>query len=157
MDYTIRFMKKSEYHLLNDFLYEAIFVSEGSPLPPKDTVQMPELQVYVAEFGQTNSDHCLVVEVDGLIIGAVWARIMNDYGHIDDETPSLAIALFKNHRGLGIGTTLMISMLKLLKEQGYKQVSLSVHKANYAVRMYKVLGFETIIENDEDLVMICKL
>lgn len=29
MDYTIREMKKSEYPLLNDFLFESIFIPEG--------------------------------------------------------------------------------------------------------------------------------
>lgn len=157
MNYAIRTMKKSEYHLLNDLIYEAIFISEGSPSPPKDIVQLPEVQVYVANFGKEKSDHCFVAEVDGLIVGAVWVRIMNDYGHVDDETPSISIALYKEFRGMGIGTKLMINMLKLLKYQGYKQVSLSVQKANYAVKMYKSLGFETIIEKDEDLIMICKL
>ncbi len=34
---------------------------------------------------------------------------------------------------MGIGTALMEAMLQLLKEKGYKQTSLSVQKANYAV------------------------
>lgn len=33
--------------------------------------------------------------------------IMVDYGHFDDETPSVAISLYKDYRGLGIGTHLM--------------------------------------------------
>jgi len=43
-----------------------------------------------------------VAEVDGKIVGAVWVRIMNDYGHIDNETPSLAISLYKEYRGLAL-------------------------------------------------------
>ncbi len=38
---------------------------------------------------------------------------------------------------MGIGTGLMAEMLKLLKDNGYKRVSLSVQKANYAASMYK--------------------
>jgi ribosomal protein S18 acetylase RimI-like enzyme len=48
-------------------------------------------------------------------------------------------------------------MLGLLKEQGYKKVSLAVQKANYAVRMYKHVGFETIDENEEEFIMVCRL
>ena len=33
--------------------------------------------------------------------------------------------------------------------QGYKQVSLSVQKMNYAVHMYLKVGFEIVDENDE--------
>ena len=29
---------------------------------------------------------------------------MNDYGHIDNETPSFAISLLKEYRNYGIGT-----------------------------------------------------
>ena len=35
----------------------------------------------------------LVAEVDKKVVGAVWVRIMNDYGHIDNDTPSFAISL----------------------------------------------------------------
>ena len=53
--------------------------------------------------------------VTGIVVGAVWTRIMNDYGHVDDETPSFAIALYKDYRGKGIGTTMMLEMLELLR------------------------------------------
>ena len=79
------------------------------------------------------------------------------YGYIDDETPSFAISLLKEYRNYGIGTELMKRMLLELKKQGYKKASLSVQKRNYAVRMYKKLGFEIIDENDEEYIMICRL
>ncbi len=41
--------------------------------------------------------------------------------------------------------------------EGYKQASLSVQKMNYAVRMYRKIGFEIIDENDVEYIMICKL
>ena len=82
---------------------------------------------------------------------------MDDYGHVDDETPSFAISLLKEYRNYGIGTELMKRMLLELKKQGYKKASLSVQKRNYAVRMYKKLGFEIIDENDEEYIMICRL
>ena len=47
----------------------------------------------------------------------------------------------------------MKQILKLLREKGYKKVSLSVQKANYAVRMYEKLGFQTVNENDEEYIM----
>lgn len=90
------------------------------------------------------------------MVGVVWARIMKDYGHVNDETPSLSISLFREYRNLGIGTALMKQILLTLKERGYQQVSLSVQKANYAVRMYKKVGFEVVHENEEDYIMICK-
>ena len=45
----------------------------------------------------------------------------------------------------------------LLKSHGYRRVSLSVQKANYAVKMYLKIGFAIIRENEEEFVMICHL
>lgn len=109
------------------------------------------------DFGGQAADTALVAEVDGKVVGAVWARIMEDYGHVDAQTPSLAIGLFKEYRGLGIGTELMRAMLSRLAEKGYGQVSLSVQKANYAVRLYRNLGFEGTEENDEEYIMVKEL
>lgn len=157
MNCNIRKIRQSEVQVLSDFLYEAIFIPEGCTPPPREIVKQPELQVYICDFGKCDDDICYVAEVDGNIIGAVWARIMEDYGHIDDETPSLAISLNKDHRGQGIGTALMKTMLEELKGSGYKQTSLAVQKANYAVNMYKSVGFETVDENEEEYIMVCKL
>lgn len=156
MDYQIREIRESEYPILYDFLYEAIFIPEGMEKPPKSIIEQPELQVYIADFGKAD-DWCLVAETKDKIVGAVWARIMNDYGHIDDETPSLAISLYEEYRHLGIGTALMKAMLELLKDKGYKQTSLSVQKANYAVSMYRKAGFEVVDEREEEYIMICRL
>lgn len=154
MNVTIRKIHKQEYPLLDDFLYEAIFVPEGVEPPPKTIITSPELQLYVEHFGESEDDHGLVAEVDGKIVGAVWVRIMNDYGHIDAETPSLAISLYKEYRGFGIGTAMMKEILALLKAQEYKQVSLSVQKANYAAKLYQKVGFEIVRENEEEYIMV---
>ncbi|EOS28550.1 hypothetical protein C807_03062 [Lachnospiraceae bacterium 28-4] len=156
MDYRIREIRENEYCILSEFLYEAIFIPEGTEKPPKSIIEQPELQVYIADFGKSD-DWCLVAEVKEKIVGAVWVRIMNDYGHIDDETPSFAISLYEEYRNMGIGTVLMRDMLEFLKNKGYKQTSLSVQKANYAVRMYQKVGFEVIDKNEEEYIMVCRL
>lgn len=154
MDYTIRAVRDTEYPLLEDFLYEAIFVPEGVKPPPRSIINTPELQVYLQDFGMREHDNALAAEIGNKVVGAVWVRIMNDYGHVDDDTPSFAISLYKEYRGLGIGTELMRRMLGLLKSCGYKKASLAVQKANYAVKMYRRLGFEIIDENDEEYIMV---
>lgn len=157
MRYIIRDLKETEYDLLNDFLYEAIFIPEGVEAPPKSIINALELQVYVAGFGSQEHDKAMVAEVDGEIVGAAWVRIMNDYGHIDDETPSLAISLYKEYRGQGIGTALIKELLAVLKNEGYKRVSLSVQKANYAAKLYQKVGFEICGENEEEYIMVCEM
>ena len=157
MQYTIREIRTSEYGLLRDFLYEAIFIPEGCEAPDRSILDLPELQVYIKDFGSRPSDKCLIAESDGRPLGAVWCRIMDDYGHIDDETPSLAISLYKEYRGLGIGTALMHRMMDLLRESGFTRVSLSVQKANPAVNLYRKLGFKTISSTTEELIMLAEL
>ena len=156
-DFLIRKLSIEESDLLKDFLYEAIFIPEGVEAPARDIVQRPELRIYYDDFGSRPGDHCFAAETEGNVVGAVWTRIMNDYGHVDDETPSFAISLLPDFRNKGIGTRLMREMLSLLKECGYKQASLAVQKANYAVRMYKEVGFEIIDENEEEFIMVCRL
>lgn len=157
MDYKIRELRQNEVEILDVFLYEAIYVPEGVTDSSRDIIKQPELQVYLTDFGKQKGDICYVAETNNKIVGAVWVRIMDDYGHIDDETPSFAISLLKEYRNYGIGTELMKRMLLELKKQGYKQASLAVQKMNYAVRMYKKLGFEIIDENDEEYMMICRI
>lgn len=150
-------MKKDEYSLLNDFLYKAIYIPDGIEPPPKSVVKSPEMQEYISGFGNSKHDKALVADVEGNVVGVVWVRIMNDYGHIDNDTPSLAISVLQKYRGLGIGTVLLKELLSSLKLDGYSKVSLSVQKENYAVKMYENVGFNIIDENSEEYIMITYL
>jgi len=153
----IRKIRRNEIALLSDFLYEAIFIPEGAFLPPRSIIESEDLQVYIRNFGESVHDHCLVAELDGKIVGAVWVRIMNDYGHIDHQTPSLAISLYKDYRGRGFGTQLLRQMLDWLRHEGYKKVSLSVQKENFALKMYQKAGFKIIEERGEEVLMAVSL
>lgn len=157
MDYIIRQMREQEYSFLSEFLYEAIFIPDGVEPPPKSVINSPELQEYIIDFGKQKHDLALVAEVEGKIIGAIWARIMNDYGHVDNNTPSLAMSVYEEYRGLGIGTELLNQMILAERSAGYSKLSLSVQKANYAVKMYDEAGFAVIGENDEEYIMAIKL
>ena len=154
MNYTIRELSIDERDVLEIFLYHAIYIPEGITPPPFEITNQPELQVYIERFGEQDGDICLVAEFDSKIVGAVWVRIMNDYGHISDDMPSLAISLLPEYRNKGIGTALMQSMQEMVSKQGYKGISLSVQKQNYAAKMYRKLGFNTIEDKDEELIMV---
>lgn len=153
----LRKINETEMDLLMEFLYEAIFIPKGAAPPAREIIDKPELKLYYENFGSKDADNCIVADDDGKVVGAVWTRIMNDYGHVDDDTPSFAISLYKEYRGRGIGTQMMKEMLELLRSQGYGKASLAVQKENYAVRMYKKVGFETVDENEEEYIMVCKL
>lgn len=72
MDYRIREILQEEYGLLENFLYEAIFVPEGMTAPPESIIKQPELQVYLTDFGKRKDDIGLVAETGSKVVGAVW-------------------------------------------------------------------------------------
>ncbi len=157
MDYQIRQIRTEEIPQLKDFLYEAIFIPEGVAAPPREIVNDESLQVYIRDFGNLPDDRCLVAVAGDKVVGAIWSRIMNDYGHIADDVPSIAISLYKEYRNQGIGSQLLNQMRALLKADGYKSVSLSVQKANYAMKMYQKAGFKVISDDAEEAIMKCDL
>jgi len=75
---------------------------------------------------------------------------------------SIVVSLFENlsfslYDTFCLPTRLMVEILSVLKDCGYRQVSLAVQKANYAVRMYENVGFTTVNENEEEYIMVCVL
>lgn len=153
----IRPLKSEEIPLLEEFLYQAIFIPQGLAPLPRSILKEPELEMYIKDFGQQPDDWALAAEMDGLLVGAVWVRIMKDYGYYDDRTPSLSISFLPDFRGQGLGQQLMTAMLDLLKAKDYPSVSLSVSKDNPAVGFYQRLGFVTVVEREEDYLMLCRL
>ena len=157
MNYIIRTLYPSEYSLLEEFLYQAIFVPKGQQPPPRSVLQSPALRVYVDGFGQSPHDRAFAAVAEGRVAGAVWVRIMDDYGHVDSETPSFALSRLPEFRGQGLGTALLHAMLDQLRQAGYAQASLAVQKDNYAARMYQRAGFQILRETEEEFIMVCPL
>lgn len=154
MNTIIRKIRLEEHVLLREFLYHAIYLPQGVEPPSQSVIDLPELQVYIADFGTRPGDHCIVAEAAGKVVGAAWCRIMADYGHIDNDTPSLAISLLPEYRGLGIGTRLLNDLLLLLQEHGYLRASLSVQKENPALRLYQRTEFHIVAERETEYVML---
>jgi tRNA (cmo5U34)-methyltransferase len=121
--------------------------------PPRDVIFKPEIYIYIKDFGGIH-DIGLVAEKDGKIIGAAWTRIIPAYGHIDDETPELAISVLPEHRGQGVGTELLSHLFDLLRWCNCWRTSLSVQKANPAARLYQRMGYKIVRENQDDFIMV---
>ncbi|MDO8963624.1 MAG: GNAT family N-acetyltransferase [Coriobacteriia bacterium] len=160
-DARIREIGPEDYPLLEEFLYLAVYQRDPAQPIPRSVIDEPRVRNYIVDFGSRPDDRGLVAEVDGTVVGAAWARVLGGdpvgYGYVDDETPELAISVLPEYRNRGIGTRLMLSLIDLLSECGYARTSLSVDKANYAVKMYEALGFTVVAEQDEDNLMIREL
>ncbi|MDR1135544.1 MAG: GNAT family N-acetyltransferase [Clostridiales Family XIII bacterium] len=135
-----RLIKPTEYDALDDFLYEAIFIPEGAPPPPRDVILTPSLRHYVKGFGRTG-DICFICEDNGQIVGMAWSRILDEpgcrgYGNIGDGLPELAISVLSDYRNKGIGTGLIRRLHDALGAVGYDKISLSVQQKNPAIHLY---------------------
>ncbi|MCL2796860.1 MAG: GNAT family N-acetyltransferase [Firmicutes bacterium] len=138
----IRTMTDIDCPCLPEFLYQAVYIPEGAERPPRHLINEPEIFIYIKDFGSQDGDLGVVAEQNGQIVGAAWTRIIPAYGHLDPDTPELAVSLLPECRGYGIGTKLMKSLFTLLRRNGYKKTSLSVQKDNPAVRFYLRLGYK---------------
>lgn len=161
VDFKIREITPANYPLLEDFLYNAIFIPEGEEWPPREIIFQPEIYIYIKDFG-LDSDCGVVAEQEGKLIGAAWTRIIPAYGHLDENTPELAISVLPDYRSYGVGTLLMNRLFELLRERGYKRTSLSVQRNNPAVRFYERLGYKITDEKldhagHEDYIMVKNL
>jgi len=156
---TIRAIRPVEYPLLESFLYHAIFQAPGAEQLPHEVIFEPEIFLYIGGFDPATraGDVAVVAKIDGQVIGMAWTRIIPAYGHVDDETPELAISVLPAHRGKGIGAALMAQLFDLLRERGFSQTSLAVQKENPACRFYQRLGYEVLREKDEEWVMVKNL
>jgi GNAT superfamily N-acetyltransferase len=82
--------------------------------------------------------------VDGEPVGAAWLRRWpgeeRGYGFVDETTPELSMSLLPAHRGRGLGTRLLRTLLSAA-EARFAAVSLSVSQSNPARRLYEREGF----------------
>lgn len=149
----IREATPEEWAFLPDFTYEAIFKRPEDGPVPRTVLQHPCLKGYYQGFGSGEADRCLVAVADGAVVGAVWTRAAAGYGSVDAETPELAMSLYPEWRGMGIGSRLLDAMLRLAEGEGWERISLSVQLDNFAHGMYLKAGFETVEVRGGEAVM----
>jgi ribosomal protein S18 acetylase RimI-like enzyme len=155
--YTIRKLEEKDEALLNEMLYQAIFVPEGSAPPSRGIVRSPQLSKYVEAFGKLDDVGYVALNSVYQPLGAAWVRRLahdnKGYGYISDEIPELSVAIMPGYRGQGLGTALLERLLETARVM-YSGVSLSVHPDNPAHRLYQRLGFETVKQTPNDIVMV---
>jgi len=159
MSVTIREMRPADAPQMEGFLYHAIFQPPGAEPISHKVIFQPEVYMYIDDFDPASrpGDVGVVAKIDGEYVGMAWTRIISAYGHIDDETPELAISVLPEHRGKGIGAILMERLFDLLRVRGYAQTSLAVQKQNPACRFYRRMGYEVVRDKGEEWLMVKQL
>ena len=154
---TIKEIVIYTYPFLEQFLYEAIYVHEGSTFPDKSIIFQPNLYCYIKDFGRKH-DLGFIIETDEKPVGAIWTRLFAEeqkgYGFVDNETPELSMAINPDFRNQGFGTQLLEKMFLKLQDSRYKKVSLSVDKRNFAYQLYLKFGFQEHQMDGNTVVMV---
>ena len=102
------------------------------------------MRIYAEDWGRPG-DIGVIAEIDGEVAGACWMRLVKGgagLGYVDEETPQLGIALFPKFQRQRHGEPLMRAALEAARRHGLRQVSLTVHPENPAIRLYERCGFE---------------
>ena len=106
----------------------------------------PVLACYALNWGRTGDLGC-IAEKNRLPVGMAWLRlwstVIKGYGYVNNETPELAIAVLPDFRGQGIGTDLLMRVLKMA-EARFPEVSLSVRANNPVLSLYERVGFNRV-------------
>ncbi len=157
MSIRLRPLTADDGALLRDYLYEALFVTDGAPPLPREIIDRPEVARYVAGWGRPGDAGWLALEsASSGDVGAAWLRLWqaNDtgYGFVALDTPELSVAVRPGWRGRGVGTRLLERLLREADER-HDAISLSVSRTNPAVRLYRRLGFEVHAEPGDSLTM----
>ena len=139
----IRPLDAGDQEVLWDLLHVALWDPPPAGLRPREILQHPGVRIYAEDWGRPG-DVGVIGLIGGTIAGACWMRLVKGgqgLGYVDDETPQLGIALFPEFQHRGHGERLMRAALEAARAHGYRQVSLTVHPQNPAIRLYERCGF----------------
>ena len=110
--------------------------------PEEVTITLEQEKSFIQRAKDAERELLLIAEIDGKHIGN--CSLMNiapyrRYGH----RCGLAIALYQEYCGCGIGKVMMQTVLDVAKNIGYEQAELEVISDNQkAIALYRNLGFE---------------
>ncbi len=131
-------------------LWEMLTLAAHEP-SVESVLPQPCLRHYVEGWGRAHDLGIgAFLNETGLPVGAAWVRLFPagdpGFGYVDAATPELAMAVLPDHRGRGVGSTLLSQLLAQLRESSprYPGVCLNVRETNPAVRLYRRAGFEPI-------------
>ena len=120
------------------------------------------IRMYHENWGRAG-DVGVIAEQDGsrIAIGVAYGRLFTEdlhgHGYVADATPEIAIAVEPEHIGLGIGTRLMASLEDAYRQTSVAQLSLSVHLANPALRLYRRFDYVEVDRDESSLRMVKNL
>jgi GNAT superfamily N-acetyltransferase len=156
--YEIRPGTPADLPVYQRILYEAVAWNPDRQLPPMErTLRHPELARYHEGWGRPG-DIAVVATLDSEPVGGALCRLFtqDDHGEgfVDEETPEIAVAVWPEHRGRGLGGRLLAAIAGATRAVGIARLSLSVEQQNPAARLYLRSGYTIVSEDGDDYVMV---
>jgi ribosomal protein S18 acetylase RimI-like enzyme len=149
-DAVLRRLIPEDLDFLIEMFLETVSWRDGSPRRSLDEILgEPDLARYVVDWGRDGDAGLVAVLPTGEHLGAAWYRYFTaadpGYGFVAPDVPELGIAVRSEHRGRGIGRTLMLGLLRLATNEGCRAMSLSVEEENRrALGLYEELAFKRV-------------
>ena len=159
---TLRLATADDFAFLAAMLLEAAaWNPERTPRPTlAEVLATPELAHYIEGWPRPG-DFGVVAEQDGTPIGAAWCRSFTaddpGYGFVADHIPEVSIGVIAQSRGRGIGAQLLTKLAEEARANGIAALSLSVERANPALRLYERMGYRTVAEGEDSSTMVLHL
>jgi ribosomal protein S18 acetylase RimI-like enzyme len=142
---VVRSALADDLFFIQRMLYEAAN-KPGEQWPPFDeSMQEPRNLRFWRGWMARAHDLGVIAEVDDVPVGAAWIRTMGEGErgpHDDPDVPVLAIGVERAHRGQGLGTALMRSLLDAARHNHVRCIDLTTGSFNAAAAtLYRGQGF----------------
>ncbi|MBE5971254.1 MAG: GNAT family N-acetyltransferase [Lachnoclostridium sp.] len=110
--------------------------------PEEVTITLEQEKKFIASKIEEERELLLIATIDGKHIGNCSLMGIMPYRRYEHRC-ELAIALYQEYCGCGIGKVMMETVLEVAKKAGFEQAELEVISDNYnAIALYRKLGFE---------------
>lgn len=140
---TLRSAEENDAKNLIDYL--KITAAETTFLirePDEITLSIEQEQAFIKAKKDNENELLLISEIDGKHIGNCSLMSVGGYKRYRHRC-DIAIALYKEYCGLGIGKAMLKTVLDIAKKIGYEQAELEVIDNNKpAIALYEKLGFK---------------
>ena len=140
--YTVA--KADDVAFMERILLEAAAAS-GDFIPADKLDSFPDTARYVRGWPRERELGIVARTKEGLPVGVAWLCL---FSHLEETgsdgliPPEITVGVLERYRNLGLGNALMKKLYLLAKQQGWKHLSLGVHKDNlFARRLYDKHGW----------------
>lgn len=139
--------RQSDAVFLGDMAVEAANWRHGGARP-RHEVLGSDYRRYVAGWMRPADAGVIALDAHGDAVGAAWYRLLPrdepGFGYVGTAVPELIIGVRAVWRAQGVGRLLLRELVQQASASGYRRISLSVERDNFAHSLYQSEGFSVV-------------